>query len=76
MKKMMTIGKWMLALIASVCLACIGIMREWNDATILAAFLFGGILVALVLGLFDIKDSPIYRNMSMKNGARSMRNAA
>lgn len=76
MKKLMNIGKWMLTIISSVGLACIGIMREWNDATILATFLFGGILVALVLGLFDIKDSPLYRNMSMKNGARSMRRAA
>lgn len=76
MKRLLTIGKWMLAIIASVCLACIGMMNEWNDATILATFLFGGILIALVLGLFDIKDSPIYRNMSMKNGARSMHNAA
>ena len=51
-------------------------MREWNDATILATFLFGGILVALVLGLFDIKDSPISKHLSIKNGARSMHRAA
>lgn len=50
-------------------------MREWNDATILATFLFGGILVALVLGLFDIKDSPI-KHLSIKHGARSMRRVA
>lgn len=76
MKKLMNIGKWMLTIISSVGLACIGIMREWNDATILATFLFGGILVALVLGLFDIKDSPISKNLSIKHGARSMRRAA
>lgn len=73
---MMTIGKWMLTIISSVGLACIGIMREWNDATILATFLFGGILIALILGLFDIKDSPISKNWTIKHGARSMRRAA
>ena len=66
----------MLTIIASVCLACIGMMQEWNDATILATFLFGGILVALVLGLFDIKTNPTIRRMSIKRGARSMRRAA
>ena len=76
MKHLVNVGKWMLAIISSVCLACIGIMREWNDATILATFLFGGILIALVLGLFDIKDSPISKHLSIKHGARSMRRAA
>ena len=71
----MNIGKWMLTIISSVGLACIGIMREWNDATILATFLFGGILIALILGLFDIKDSPS-KHLSIKHGARSMRRAA
>ena len=66
----------MLTIIASVGLACIGIMREWNDATILATFLFGGILIALILGLFDIKDSPISKHLSIKHGARSMHRAA
>ena len=76
MKHLVIVGKWMLTIIASVGLACLGIMREWNDATIMAAFLFGGILVALVLGLFDIKDSPISKNWTIKHGARSMRRAA
>ena len=73
---MMTIGKWMLTIIASIGLACIGIMREWNDATILATFLFGCILIALILGLFDIKDSPVSKHLSIKHGARSMRRVA
>lgn len=76
MKRIATILKIALTVCASIGLACIAIMNDWRDSAVFAVFLFSGILIALVLGLFDIKDSSIYRRMSIKHGARSMRRAA
>lgn len=75
MKKIfVVIGKLLLLVAAVVGIACIGMVNEWNDATILGAFLFGGVIVALMLGLFDIHVSD--KHLSIKQGARSMRRAA
>jgi hypothetical protein len=76
-RHLIAIAKWTLCVIAAIGLACVGILNDWRDETIFAAFFFGGILIALVLGLFDIKNIPaIDRHLSIKHGARSMRRAA
>lgn len=74
MKRIAIILKIALAICASTGLACIAIMRDWRDSAVIAVFLFSGILIALVLGVFDIEE-PI-NHLSIKNGARSMRRAA
>jgi hypothetical protein len=79
MKRLLTIGKWMLCFIASVGLACCLILWGANDACVIGAFFFGGIIIALCLGLFDVSDClPIdkHEHVSLKNGARTMRRAA
>jgi len=74
MKRIATILKIVLAICASTGLACIAIMSDWRDSAVFAVFLFSGILIALVLGAFDIKDES--NHWSIKHGARSMRRAA
>jgi hypothetical protein len=49
-------------------------MNDWRDSAVIAVFLFSGILIALVLGAFDIEEEP--NHLSIKNGARSMHRAA
>ena len=72
------IGKCMLAAVCAIGLACIGMMREWNDGTIAATFLFGGTIVALCLGVFNIEEqeSISSKHTTIKNAARTMRKAA
>lgn len=74
MKKIATIAKVLLTIVAAIGLACGSICADMNDGAVLAIFLFGGIIIALVLGLFDISE-PIH-HLTIKNGARSMRRAA
>lgn len=74
MKRIATILKIALAICASTGLACIAIMNDWRDSAVIAVFLFSGILIALVLGAFDIEEEP--NHLSIKNGARSMHRAA
>lgn len=73
MKRIATILKIALAICASTGLACIAIMNDWRDSAVIAVFLFSGILIALVLGFFDIEEP---NHLSIKNGARSMHRAA
>ena len=72
MKKLSaTIGKYILAILCAIGAACLGIINEWNDTTILAAFVFVGIMVCLALGLFDIEDEPkSKKHLSIKDAAR------
>lgn len=74
MKKLFFVGKVLLLAACAVGLACIAIMSDWRDSAVFAVFLFSGILIALVLGAFDIKDES--NHWSIKHGARSMRRAA
>jgi len=77
MKKLsIIIGKFVLALSCAIGIACLLIINEWNDTTILASFLFVGIMCALLLGLLDIEDEEPKKHLSIKRGARSMRQAA
>jgi len=73
-KHFIAIAKVLLTIVAAIGIMCIGMMQEWRTETIIAAFLFGGIIVALLLGFFDIEDKPTH--WSIKHGARSMRRAA
>jgi purine-cytosine permease-like protein len=73
-KHFIAIAKVLLTIVAAIGIMCIGMMQEWRTETIIAAFLFGGIIVALLLGFFDIEDKPTHWNI--KQGARSMRRAA
>ena len=75
-KSSVTIGKYILAVSCAIGAACLGIIDEWNDTAILAAFVFVGIMVCLKLGLFDIEDKPKDKHLSTKHGAQSMRPAA
>ena len=77
MKTMAFIGKLLLSVVAATGLGCIGMMQDWRDEAIVAAFLFGGVLIALALGVFDIEDdAPDSKHTTIKNAARSMRPAA
>lgn len=73
-KHFIAIAKVLLTIVAAIGIMCIGMMQEWRTETIIAAFLFGGIIVALLLGFFDIDSKPTH--WSIKQGARSMRHAA
>lgn len=73
-KAFIAIAKLMLAIVAAIGIMCIGMMQEWRTETIIAAFLFGGILVALLTGFFDIEE-PI-RRVNLRDGARQMHRAA
>lgn len=75
MKTIAIVLKWMLCVIAAIGLACAAVCVNMSDRAVIGVFFFGGILVALVLGLFDISE-PIGRHMSLKQGARSMHRAA
>ena len=75
MKKFfVSVLKLAIVVVAGIGLMCIGMMQEWRTEVIMAAFFFGGIIVALLLGFFDIEDKPTHWNI--KQGARSMRRAA
>lgn len=73
-KHFIAIAKLLLTIVAAIGIMCIGMMQEWRTEVIMAAFFFGGIIVALLLGFFDIEDKPTHWNI--KQGARSMRRAA
>ena len=72
-KHFIAIAKLMLAIVAAIGIMCIGMMQEWRTETIIAAFLFGGIIVALLLGFFDIEEP---KHWTIKHGARQMNRAA
>lgn len=77
MKKLaIFIGKCVLAAACAIGLACVGMAWEWKFECILCVFLFGGIMCALCLGVFDIEDKPKDKHLSTKHGAQSMRPAA
>ena len=76
MKTFTFIGKLLLSVVAATGLGCIGMMQDWRGEAIVAAFLFGGVLIALALGVFDISDTPTSKHTSIKNASRSMRRAA
>lgn len=78
MKKFMVfLGKLLLSASAAVGLGAIGMAWEWRFEVILCAFFFGGIFIALILGVFDIEDdAPDSKHLSVKDAARSMRPAA
>ena len=74
MKKFfVSVLKLAIVVVAAIGLLCIGMMQEWRTETIIAAFLFGGIIVALLLGFFDIEEP---KHWTIKHGARSVRRAA
>lgn len=68
--------KFVLALSCAIGTACLLIIDEWNDKTVWAAYFFVCIMVCLKLGLFDVKDDKPKKHLSIKRGARSMRQAA
>lgn len=75
MKKLfVSVLKLAIIVAAGIGLLCIGMMQEWRTETIIATALFGGILIALLLGAFDIEE-PIHR-VNLRDGARSMHRAA
>ena len=74
MRTIAFIGKLLLSVVAATGLGCIGMMQEWRGEAIMAAFLFGGVLIALALGVFDIKARR--KHLGIKDAARSMGKAA
>ena len=77
MKTMVFIGKVLLSVACAIGLGAIGLAWEWRFEVILCAFLFGGVFIALILGVFDIEDdAPDSKHLSVKDAARSMRPAA
>ena len=73
-KHFIAIAKVLLTIVAAIGLACSVVCMDMSDNAMLAAFFFGGVFVALLLGLFDYKE-PI-KDWTIKHGARSMRRAA
>ena len=73
MKTMVFIGKVLLSVACATGMACIAIMNDWRGSAVVGMFMFGGILIALLLGAFDIEE-PIHLNL--RDGARSMHRAA
>ena len=76
MKKFfVSVLKLAIVVVAGIGLLCIGMMQEWRTEVIMAAFFFGGVFIAFLLGFFDVDES-IDNHLTIKNGARSMRHAA
>lgn len=74
MKKFfVSVLKLAIVVVAAIGLLCIGMMQEWRTEVIMAAFFFGGIIVALLLGFFDIEEP---KHWTIKHGARQMNRAA
>lgn len=71
---MKTFAKMIVAAIVAAGLACVLIMYGASDNVVLSVYFFGAVIVAVVLGAFDISAKS--KHMTIKDGARSYDQAA
>lgn len=71
---MRSIVKIFVAAIVAAGMACVLIMYGASDNVVLSVYFFGAVIVAAVLGAFDIPAKS--KHMTIKDGARSYDQAA
>lgn len=74
MKTIKFIVKIFVACLVGLVMMCIAIAYDASDLLAIASYFATAIAVAAVLGVFDISESA--RHMTIKDGARSLEQAA